>query len=160
MHRALIFQKAIWGKMPGAAFQRRLPILSMSYIRIRSQSSCISATDHSAPSLELVAASPLATQLVAHYFASSILPGDAYLLYGEVGAGKSHFRYAKFPKLYQLSKFSSSKQSTAHRHFFNNNSPLCIFTAALSLEPVFKIHLPLSPPLHFSYKTSILPLLN
>lgn len=42
--------------------------------------------------LRLVATSPLATQVVAHYFAASLLPGDCYLLYGDVGAGKSYFR--------------------------------------------------------------------
>jgi hypothetical protein len=102
MQRALLFQKAIWAKMPCAAFQHRIPILSASQQRFRIHSSC-SVIDQTAPSLELIAASPLATQLVAHYFASSILPGDAYLLYGEVGAGKSHFRYAKIQILFTLS---------------------------------------------------------
>ncbi|KAL4527304.1 hypothetical protein Ndes2526B_g08993 [Nannochloris sp. 'desiccata'] len=79
--------------MPCAALQRRIITHSTSNQRFGLRTSC-SAIDQSAPSLELIAASPLATQLVAHYFASSILPGDAYLLYGEVGAGKSHFSRA------------------------------------------------------------------
>lgn len=33
-----------------------------------------------------------ATELLAQYYASSLHPGDCYLLFGEVGAGKSHFR--------------------------------------------------------------------
>jgi tRNA A37 threonylcarbamoyladenosine biosynthesis protein TsaE len=103
MQRALLFQKAIWAKMPYAALQRRIPIYSISHQQYRLQSS--SSTIHqTSPCLELIAASPLATQLVAHYFASSILRGDAYLLYGEVGAGKSHFRYVN---LYTLDDFIS-----------------------------------------------------
>jgi len=91
MQKALLLQKLIWAKMPCAAFQRRIPIYSTSHQRFRLHTLC-STIEQSAPSLELIAASPFATQLIAHYFASSILPGDAYLLYGEVGAGKSHFR--------------------------------------------------------------------
>jgi tRNA A37 threonylcarbamoyladenosine biosynthesis protein TsaE len=42
-------------------------------------------------SLRLVATSPAATRLLASYFAADLAPGDAYLLDGGVGAGKSAF---------------------------------------------------------------------
>jgi tRNA threonylcarbamoyladenosine biosynthesis protein TsaE len=42
-------------------------------------------------SLRLVATSPAATRLLAAYFAADLSPGDAYLLDGGVGAGKSAF---------------------------------------------------------------------
>lgn len=93
MQRALLFQKAIWATLPCAALQRRIPTISTPHQRFRLHSSRSATINQSPPSLELIAASPLAIQLIAHYFALFILPGDAYLLYGEVGAGKSHFRY-------------------------------------------------------------------
>ena len=40
----------------------------------------------------MVATSPSATQLLAHFFACTLQPADCYLLYGSVGAGKSYFR--------------------------------------------------------------------
>ena len=42
--------------------------------------------------LRMIAASRWATQLLAAYFARRLMPGDCYLLYGDVGAGKSYFR--------------------------------------------------------------------
>ena len=56
----------------------------------------IAAPHPEPPALELIAVTPLATELLAHYFASSLQPGDSYLLYGEVGSGKSYFRYVRF----------------------------------------------------------------
>ncbi len=43
-------------------------------------------------SLSVLAASPTATQLLAHFFAYEVHAADCYLLYGSVGAGKSYFR--------------------------------------------------------------------
>lgn len=42
-----------------------------------------------------LAAGPQATQLLAFYLASDLEPGDCYLLYGSVGAGKSFFRWGR-----------------------------------------------------------------
>lgn len=44
--------------------------------------------------LSVLAASPTATQLLAHFCACELRPADCYLLYGSVGAGKSYFRCA------------------------------------------------------------------
>lgn len=44
--------------------------------------------------LTVLATSPTATQLLAHYFACELHPADCYLLFGSVGAGKSYFRCA------------------------------------------------------------------
>lgn len=44
--------------------------------------------------VKVVAMTGDATELLAHYFASTLHPGDCYLLIGEVGAGKSHFSRA------------------------------------------------------------------
>ncbi len=42
--------------------------------------------------MTVLATSPTATQLLAHYFACELRPADCYLLFGSVGAGKSYFR--------------------------------------------------------------------
>lgn len=87
MMRVTLLRNVIWA-VPSAALHR-----SISVPLVHRRAFSVSAgVDQGLPSLELVAASPLATQLVAHYFASSFQPGDAYLLFGEVGAGKSYFR--------------------------------------------------------------------
>ena len=52
------------------------------------QQAAAAAAQHS---LSLVAATPTATQLLAHFFACELHPADCYLLYGSVGAGKSYF---------------------------------------------------------------------
>ncbi|EFN58117.1 hypothetical protein CHLNCDRAFT_57163 [Chlorella variabilis] len=44
--------------------------------------------------LSVLAASPTATQLLAHFCACELRPADCYLLYGSVGAGKSYFSRA------------------------------------------------------------------
>ena len=47
-------------------------------------------------SLDIVAASSHSTAVVAAYFAQHAhSAGDCFLLFGNVGAGKSHFRYAR-----------------------------------------------------------------
>ncbi|KAL4428029.1 hypothetical protein ABPG75_002118 [Micractinium tetrahymenae] len=44
--------------------------------------------------LTVLATSPTATQLLAHFFACELRPADCYLLFGSVGAGKSYFSRA------------------------------------------------------------------
>ncbi|KAL4445370.1 hypothetical protein ABPG77_011195 [Micractinium sp. CCAP 211/92] len=44
--------------------------------------------------MTVLATSPTATQLLAHYFACELRPADCYLLFGSVGAGKSYFSRA------------------------------------------------------------------
>lgn len=70
-----------------AAVQRRI----YSVVTSRAQQ-CGSEDQPPASHLSLLATSPAATELLAEYFASDLQPGDAYLLYGSVGAGKSYFR--------------------------------------------------------------------
>lgn len=48
-----------------------------------------------AQQLTVLATDPTATQLLAHFFACELRPADCYLLFGSVGAGKSHFRRAR-----------------------------------------------------------------
>jgi len=48
-------------------------------------------------SITLRSESPHSTEVLAAYFASvSLSPGDCYLLYGNVGAGKSLFRWVDY----------------------------------------------------------------
>ena len=63
------------------------------------QAAAAAAAQHS---LSLVASTPTATQLLAHFFACELHPADCYLLYGSVGAGKSYFRYAEGHRCRQL----------------------------------------------------------
>lgn len=47
---------------------------------------------HSDARIDLISTGPEASDRLAEFIASASAPGDAFLLYGEVGAGKSHFR--------------------------------------------------------------------
>ena len=107
MSRVTFLRHVIWA-VPNGTLHRCTGLHTLH----RRAASVYAATDHGLPSLKLIAASPLATQLVAHYFATSLQSGDAYLLFGEVGAGKSYFRYTilgpikiKFSILETFNKF-------------------------------------------------------
>uniref|UniRef100_A0A1D2ACX5 tRNA threonylcarbamoyladenosine biosynthesis protein TsaE n=2 Tax=Auxenochlorella protothecoides TaxID=3075 RepID=A0A1D2ACX5_AUXPR len=49
---------------------------------------------HSDARIDLISTGPEASDRLAEFIASASAPGDAFLLYGEVGAGKSHFSRA------------------------------------------------------------------
>ena len=50
------------------------------------------ATSSRKTNLHLISRSPAATEALATLLAEAGRPGDVFLLYGNVGAGKSHFR--------------------------------------------------------------------
>lgn len=59
-------------------------------LRRRYQSFSVAAHEVS-KKLDLVLTSPRATDLLAYFFAADLRAGDCFLLFGSVGAGKSHF---------------------------------------------------------------------
>jgi ATPase subunit of ABC transporter with duplicated ATPase domains len=74
---------------------KRSTALERSRCHTSTTSTRCSFSDNPTAAVKVVSMTGDATELLAHYFASTLHPGDCYLLIGEVGAGKSHFRYAK-----------------------------------------------------------------
>jgi hypothetical protein len=84
-------------RLPASIFPPRVPVRAVvSLAAFSSQTYSVTS------SMSLISASPEATDLVAHYFAAALTTGDCYLLYGDIGAGKSTFRYIPSSNKIQL----------------------------------------------------------